>query len=419
MAAEPIMIYSRKIDPAGVLACLKAMSPGMSVTEGPGGWSQATVSVKGGWFKKASAITFSHRQDYYAGKDFPRQLNGMQGYFSRFPDTAVKSRIMMLIGSFQFGLSMFPSPEPELYLDSSDERLKFVFAVVKHLDGAIFVPSGLRDAAGRVLYDAGGRTDPAAVMPGIYVDAPQPSEMPLYKGGMKPNPRSPEVGRIARRALCLAAVWFRAALEREDGTPESLEDSRQEFLEWVVGVGIGGELEPVEKNLLEQPIGTGDAQELMRAEWAVEAAGVLAWVVGAYELPRYDEQVNVGVLGKALGLSTVERGKEFLAGARMRSAAEIETLSRQLLGIHWRLREQRLRPGRKEFEKESQDSWFGKLPLDGVTFVDGDLAIGGVGISAAQRDAYTVCTLAVQQRHKAINWVCGDSVVYSKTDTQT
>ena len=76
----------------------------------------------------------------------------MQGYFSRFPQNQNTGPIMCLIASFRFSITTFPPPEPELFIESDDPRLPYVFAVVKHLDGVIFTPSSLRDAAGKPLY---------------------------------------------------------------------------------------------------------------------------------------------------------------------------------------------------------------------------------------------------------------------------
>jgi hypothetical protein len=63
-----------------------------------------------------------------------------------------------------------------------------VFAVVKHLDGAIFTPSALRDARGRVLLGAGD-PDPQAVMPAIFkVVAPVPRDQrPHSEHGTHPS----------------------------------------------------------------------------------------------------------------------------------------------------------------------------------------------------------------------------------------
>jgi hypothetical protein len=419
MAAEPITIYSSNVDPEGVLGCLRALAPDLKITGGPGGWSSITISTGRGLFRKPATLTFNHAQDYYAGEDFPKQMRGMQGYFSRFPANDLTPRIMLLIASFRFSVTLFPSPEPDLFLDSKDERLKYLLAVVRQLDGVIFTPSGLRDAAGRVLCSAAREPDPKAVIPAIRMQAPARSAMPLYKGGTAPNPPSPTASRVARRALCLAAVAWRGMLEREHAAVESLESARAEFLQWVEAVGIGDELEPDEWRLLQTPVGKGDSQEYMDAEWRFEGAALLGWAIGRVNLPTYDVQADVGKIGQALGLATPERGRSFLTDPTLRPVNEVEALSTQILGIHWRLRELRVRPGNCDFERKSQDAWFGKLPLEGIQFKNGDLAIGEYAVGDAPEHVLLPCVMTVQERHRAINWLCGDSPIYSQTDTPT
>ncbi len=418
MAAEPIVIYSHKVDPDGVLQLLKSLAPDAVVTPGAGGWSRISIAEKR-FLRKAASIHFGHSPDYYAGSDFAKQMRGMQGYFSRFPNQPNLRKTLMLIDTFRFGMSLFPAPEPDLVLQSGDSRLRYLFAVVKHLDGAIFTPSGLWDAQGRGLCVANGKPDPQAQMPGIFVAAPHPSEMYRFQGGTKPNPPSPSAGRIAKRALCLMAVSYRGMQERDPCSPQEFEREQKDLLDWIGATGISEEFEEEETNLICQPRPSGMPEEMTRVEWNIEATAVLAWALGKLELSAYDQQAEVGQVAKAIGFLSTQAAIAFINEAALRPAAEIERLSTQLLAIHWRLREQRLRPRRMNFETESQKAWYGRMPRTGVRFIDGDLAVGDRAIHDATDVATTTLQLAVQQRHQAINWLCGASEVYSKTDTRT
>ena len=421
MAAEPLVIYSHRIDPAGVLRVLREMAPGLVVTGTEENWSTIAIALRRGWRRRKATVWFSHDREYYSGPEFTRQMQGMQEYLARFPENENSERIMLLVQSFRFAITVHPQPQPPLDLDVTDERLEFVYAVAKHLDGATFSPYGLRDAAGRVLVHAKLDPDPQAVMPQIYRKAPPPSSLYRYQGGTMPNPPSPTSERVARRALCLGAVAWRAMLERGNDVREELERARTEFLEWVNAVGIGEELEPDEWRLLQRPVGMLDQQEAIDAEWLIEGAAVLAWALGAFELPPYDREADVSTLWTVLGLDSVDTAPEFLANPGLRPGDEVETLSRQILGIHWRLREQRLRPGMRvrDFEDTSQEAWFGKLPLDGVRFAEGDLAIGEHAVGNAPQQVLLPCMLVVEERHRAVNWLCGDDEVYSRVDTPT
>jgi hypothetical protein len=55
MAAEPLVIYSHKVDPAGVLNVLRGLAPGLQVVGPPENWSQITIAQKR-FLKKGSTI---------------------------------------------------------------------------------------------------------------------------------------------------------------------------------------------------------------------------------------------------------------------------------------------------------------------------------------------------------------------------
>lgn len=264
MSAEPIVIYSHRIDPAGVLKVLKHVAPEAEVEGTPESWRRVTIRQRAGLLRRSRTVSFGHSPEYYAGPDWPAQMQGMQGYFSRFPEAPVKGRVMLLIQSFRFALTLWPVPEPDLYIDSDDDRLRYVFAVAKHLDGALFLPSGLRDASGRLLYGADA-ADAAAVLPAIYREVPPTprSQRRRTDFGTRAEPEEsppPTAERVARRACALAAVTGRALLEQDPpGDPEA-EDTRRGILAWVEALGLGPELEPLEAEFLEMPLGAPPRQ---------------------------------------------------------------------------------------------------------------------------------------------------------------
>ena len=63
--------------------------------------------VPGGLECKPLRLTFRHDPDYYDGPGWLRQVLGMQGYFSRFPDRERKPDILRLIGSFRNSSGVF------------------------------------------------------------------------------------------------------------------------------------------------------------------------------------------------------------------------------------------------------------------------------------------------------------------------
>src|SRR5258707_13643720 len=95
--------------------------------------------------------------------------------------------------------------EPEIDLDSNDERSKFILAIANHLNGIIFSPSTLRDSQGRVLIDCDGASDPDAILPSYPImEAIEKATVPEPEEEFEPEP--PTARRVACLALPLAAV---------------------------------------------------------------------------------------------------------------------------------------------------------------------------------------------------------------------
>src|SRR5262249_38617990 len=202
---------------------LRKVAPLLRVVGPEDAWEKIIIAGPKRFLRKSPSLTFLHDPNYYDGPDWPRQVRGMQGYFSRFPGIGERPEILRLIGTFRFALAT--SFEPDLFIDGDDDRLAYVFAVANHLDGVIFTPSSLRDASGRILIAAGGEYDPNAVMPQMPVEKPaaaQAEEAPTAEMDEE-EPEPPTAERVARRTLALAAVTARGLLEPEDANDPILQ----------------------------------------------------------------------------------------------------------------------------------------------------------------------------------------------------
>lgn len=422
-AAPPICLFSHKADPAGVLKLLRQMAPHLKV-EGEGeNWTKITITQTGGLFKKATAVEFGHAQDYYAGAGWPEQVAGMQGYFSQFPDYEIKLRVMLLIQSFRFALTCSSAQGRDLTPDMPDDRLKYLFAVAKHLDAALFTPGILWDASGRILFGA-EEPDIEAVMPAIFKTVPPTprDERTRAEGGTIPNendPLPPTAERVTRRALVLAAVCGRALLEQEDKDDPQVEETRKRILAWIMELGLQEECEPDEIKLLQHPLGTPPQRDVINATWRLEGLGVLAWALNRYALPPYDQTVDPGKLLPSVAILNVEQARALLAEPALRPASDLAAYGTAILGLHWRLRDFTIRPEAMNFAEFAENAWFGKLPLDNIRLADGDLALQEYAISKAPRELFSACMSAAQERHKAINWLHGYDETYSEVDTST
>jgi len=162
MVMEPITLFAATVDPAAVARKLRELSPTVAIDGPDDNWRNAVVTFAKG--NQKQTLTFTHDPAYYAEPNWSTQMSGMRGYFSGFPDTDRKPQAMALISSFRFSLGTLFEPD---YDPEDDPRLDIVFAVAEVLDGALFTPSSLRDANGRILFGAEGEDegDPDAVWP--------------------------------------------------------------------------------------------------------------------------------------------------------------------------------------------------------------------------------------------------------------
>ncbi len=146
---------------------------------------------------------------------------------------------------------------------------------------------------------------------------------------------------------------------------------------------------------------------------------MLAWALGWMELPPYDELADPPTQFDALSLHDAARAQELIDRATLLSSEEIEALNEHLLAFHWRMVNFRLRPEAMDFVEFSKNCWFGSFDIDKFRVRDGDLVIGSKPIHRADHQTLSICGSIAQERHLAINWLKGESEIYSETDTST
>ena len=211
MAMEPMTLFARIADPAGVARLLRETARTVEIDGPDDGWRNAVVAFDG------KTLTFTHDPAYYTDPNWSVQMDGMRGYFSRFPQTDRKEAALMLTTTFKFSLGLVFDPDCDA---EDDERLTILFSVAGLLDGVLFTPSAFRDACGRILYGAAGEDeeDTAAVWPRVIaeINLANATRTAVDTVGLEQDEalRRPNPGRVARRALALTAVTARAILEQ-------------------------------------------------------------------------------------------------------------------------------------------------------------------------------------------------------------
>lgn len=414
MEFEPITVFSRIADPALVAKKLREFSISVKIDGTDHSWRHAVVTV-GSWWRKRT-LTFTHDPDYYSEPGWSQQMDGMRGYFSRFPNSDRKPQVLMLISTFRFSLGTLFSPD---FDPSGDPRLDVLYAITETLDGVLFTPSSLRDAHGRILLTAEGEEfeDPEAKWPRVAAEV-SIEESQGGTGGENEPSDPPTAERVARRALALSAVTVRGILEME------LQDARagdtyDDLIQWVADCGIESEIEPDEWAVLQRPLGKLDGQDQVNACWRLEGLVVLAWALGLFEIPPHDELVETNPLWDSLKMFDVDGAVELLSNPTLRPRSEIETLQRRLFALHWRLRNYRVNPGVIDFAEYAETCWFGPLNISGFPLKGGDLALQGDRIDRASPDLFSRTESAAKERHQAVNWLVDGPTRYADASIST
>lgn len=425
MAMEPITLFARIADPAGVARRLRELAPVVQIDGPDDGWRNAVVTFGKG--KKKRTLTFTHDPEYYSEPNWSKQMSGMRGYFSRFPDTDRKERVMMLTTTFRFSLGTMFEPD---FDPQGDPRLDLVFAIAELLDGVLFTPSSLRDAGGRILFGAGGEEDenPDAVWPRVFgtVSFTEPLGAAMHEKSRPRQPDEPEPKdiqpptpeRVARRALALTAVTARAILEQDTANPEAA-GTYQDLLEWVKGLGIDDEFEPDEWKVLQRPLGKLDQRGQIDSTWRLEGLVVLAWALGRFEIPPHDELVSLNPLWKSLGLLDADGAKALLANPTLRPREEIGALRNRQFALHWRLRNYHVDPKAMDFAEFARTCWFGPLDISDLPLVEGDLSLRGERIDRVPPEVFSTAHSTAQERHLAANWLWEGPERYSAASVAT
>lgn len=226
----------------------------------------------------------------------------------------------------------------------------------------------------------------------------------------------PDATRVLARARVLAAIGHRGLIEQD---PERARARAvlERIRAWIAGEGLEAELEDDERARLGADAGALGPQATIDCAWRFEGAAVLSWALSLAPLPPHDRVADVAALSAALAIGRPL--PDALRAPRLRGGRQLDRMREQLFAIHWRLVEQRLRPGSIDLATFARTAWFGPLEIDPATLVGGDLGLGGAPIARAPADAIARASSIARERHQAINWLSGDDPLYSEVGTDT
>ncbi|MBW2463127.1 MAG: DUF4272 domain-containing protein [Deltaproteobacteria bacterium] len=260
-----------------------------------------------------------------------------------------------------------------------------------------------------------GATDGLCLLGGDIVDQTGTS---LLAGGAQ----TPTAARVARRALVLLALSFRALLEDNAGTADESEGEalRQKLATWLERTpDLTTAAEAHELELIKAPLGATDQHAITNGAWCAEGAQVLLWALGARELPAHDEQEHPFDVARAVGVLS-DGPPKLYESLSLRIPEDLDWMRRRLLGVHWRLTESRVNPNASvDFRQFSEENWFGGFDLEDIRLVEGDLAIGDAPVTRADPSHVGRASSTAMERHRAINWLVGAHPIYSRVPTPT
>ena len=232
-----------------------------------------------------------------------------------------------------------------------------------------------------------------------------------------PELNAPSAQRVAKRALVLAAVTCRSAIEGDAGDPNARRFQR-DIIEWLGELGIRTEAEESELQLLETELGSLPERSQIDASWRSEGLGVLAWALGRSGLPSYERSVVAPDVAEDLGFMR-DSARELLDSAQLRTPDDLQKLADVYFTLHWRLRQFSMDQKPMDFVTFSKECWFGPLETDGLSLVGGDLGVEGRPLSDLPEDGWRYCLSIARERQQAANWLLGTDEVYSEVSCDT
>jgi len=153
------------------------------------------------------------------------------------------------------------------------------------------------------------------------------------------NHREPQ--QIAKRAIILGAIVVRFSFEVT--SQPSAAELFQRILPWLTEIGCGDEIDPIEREELETPIGQLSESQMIDVSWAGDAAAVFCWMLKLHEELEQTKGTNLGALPWLLGILKPE-ALDIIRSAELRDLSEIEAACRQFVLIRSMLQEARVGP---------------------------------------------------------------------------
>ncbi|HUG92234.1 MAG TPA: DUF4272 domain-containing protein [Planctomycetaceae bacterium] len=194
-----------------------------------------------------------------------------------------------------------------------------------------------------------------------------------------------EAQQVAKRAVILGAIAFRASLEVTEH-PRVVELSGR-LLPWLREVGCDDELDPFERELLATPLGQLSDGQRIDANWAGEAGTFFCWALNLAAPLDVAAPADQSRLPGSLFILRPE-ANEILRSALLRESAELEDVCRHYALIRSVLREGRVALPAKEIIRRVSLEELDQVGLDVIE-------------DAIRRASETVAGMQPEERSRA------------------
>jgi hypothetical protein len=242
----------------------------------------------------------------------------------------------------------------------------------------------------------------------------------------------------ARRALCLAALCYRARVEtamvqknaRYEGSDADFSRRFQPVAnkvnDWLRAEQLWDALSNSEQAILNTRVGDVAQQKLVDATWRAEALAALLWALAVvHRLPAYDKSFDFEAALKAMSFWK-DTGK-FVNNARLRSSAELLKARDAAELWHWRARTYQIQrePGRDRSPAgntyvETVSEVAARGQAEGLfVAIDADIPVFGKAYVDATEEEWRQLRSIASERHYGLNWLCGTGDDWDRVMTDT
>jgi Domain of unknown function (DUF4272) len=141
---------------------------------------------------------------------------------------------------------------------------------------------------------------------------------------------------VAKRAIILGVMNFRSSLEVTKH-PRVKEISNQ-LLPWLLKIGCEGQIDPIEREELETPLGKLSPSQLIDINWAGESAFYLCWALRLIKEFDYINLADTSIIPSLLKPLELD-AFTFLKSASLRPIDELEISCKRIVLIRSMMQE--------------------------------------------------------------------------------